>query len=138
MHTLLLFLHFIGMALGIGLPVANMVSQRLAHSASPEAAAALRRIPPMLAPFSAGGLITLWVTGVLLLFGYWGVSAVPGMFWVKLVCVIALTAIVVTIWMTMARIRAGDVSVASRMPMLGMGASLFGLLAVLFATMAFH
>jgi hypothetical protein len=60
------------------------------------------------------------------------------MFWVKLIDVILLTAVVALIWMTMARLRLGDTSVAARMPLLGMGASILGLGAVLFATMAFN
>lgn len=139
MFTILLFLHFVGLALGIGLPVANMMAMRLATAAvSPEAATALRGLPPRLGPFSSGGLVLLWITGVWMLVTKWGDGSVPPTFWVKFVCVVLLTAVVGAIWVTMLQIRRGDRSVARRMPLLGMAASVLGLLAVLFAVMAFQ
>jgi len=140
MHGLLLFLHFIGLALGIGVPIANFAIQRVAADSAPEAAAVLRSIPPRLTPFSWTGLGLLLVTGVLLLL-------VPGMgrfafsqfwFWLKLLDVAALVGVVYLMWQTMQQVRAGDMAAAARMRMLGPAALGLGLLAVLFAVITFH
>lgn len=138
MHEIMLFLHFIGLALGIGVPIANLLIQRLAAAATPEGAAVLRSLPGRLAPLSWTGLGLLWLTGLWMLFFTFGVRLMPGWFWVKLLDVIALSGVVFLIWQTMQAVRAGDESARSRMAMLGPAALALGLLAVLLAVIAFN
>ena len=138
MHGFMLFFHFIGLAMGIGIPIANLVIQRVAASSPPEDAMVLRGIPARLAPWSWTRLGLLWMTGLWMLFFTFGVRVMPGWFWVKLLDVIALTAVVVLIWQTMQALRAGNAAVASRMQMLGPAALVLGLGAVLFAVLSFY
>lgn len=138
MYEVWLFLHFIGLALGIGVPIANMVAQRVAMSASPDVAAALRGLAPRLAPISTGGLVILWITGLIMISSRWTAAGVPAAFWVKFAAVVGLTAVVAAIWWTMGRIRGGDMAAAGRMKILGPAAGILGLIAILFAVIAFH
>ncbi len=141
MYTILLFLHFIGLALGIGIPIANLVAQRLAAASSPEGAAALRTMGPRLAPFSQAGLALLIVTGLLMLLFLQArvmVSVAGVWFWLKLLCVAGLCAVVFLLWQTANEIRAGNMRNAPRMAMLGPAAMTLSLATVLFAVLGFH
>jgi uncharacterized protein YqgC (DUF456 family) len=93
----------------------------------------------MLARFAATGLVLMWVTGVALVFArYGGFSALPAMFWVKMVFVTTLTLAVGVIEMTYAQIKRGDAAAAQRLAMLGPIAGLSSLLAMTLAVIAFQ
>ncbi len=141
MYSILIFLHLIGLVLGMGIPIANLVAQRLAASASPEGAAALRALPPRLAPFSQAGLALLVITGLLMLLSSRGrdMAFITGgfWFWVKMLSVAGLVAVVYFIWQTSNEIRAGNTAAAERMRMLGPAALALSLAATFFAVIAF-
>lgn len=140
LNDLLLVLHFIGLVMGSGPGIANMVIMRAAATATPEGAAALRRVPPMLINVSTAGLVLLWITGLIMVWTiYGGPGGLPWAFWVKIVFVLILTAVVVAMHMTLAEIRkTGNMALAARMPKLGPMAGLSALVAVIFAVIAFQ
>lgn len=138
MNQFWLFLHLIGLILGAGPGMANMVIMRTAATATPEGAAALRKVPPILVNVSTAGVVVLWITGIIMVWSrFGGPDALPTLFWVKFVFVVILTLVVVFMQMTLAEIRKGNMAAASRMPKLGPAAGVSALLAVLFACYAF-
>ncbi|WP_421722894.1 hypothetical protein [Bauldia sp.] len=140
LNDILLFAHFVGMIMGTAPGIANMVISRQAVSASPDGAAALRTIPPILAGVSGIGLLVLWVTGAILIFTAWqGVENLPVLFWVKLAFVVILTIIAIMVHVTIREIRAtGNVALSGRLRKLGPFAGVFALFAILFAVLAFN
>jgi hypothetical protein len=139
MNKLWLFLHLFGLILGAGPGFANMVIMRVSATASAEGAAALRKVPPILVNISTAGVAILWVTGLIMVWSiYGGPAGLPGMFWVKFIFVLTLTAVVIAMQITLAQIRkTGNMALAARMPKLGPLAGVSALLAVLFAVIAF-
>ncbi len=139
MNQFWLFLHFIGLIVAAGPGLASMVIMRTAATATPEGAAALRKVPPILVNISTAGLVLLWITGPIMVWSvYGGFGNLPWAFWVKIVFVLALTAVVIAMQVTLAQIRrTGNMALAARMPKLGPLAGLSALLVVLFAVIAF-
>jgi hypothetical protein len=137
MHAFWLFLHFVGLVMGAGPGMANMVIARRAESAAPEGAAALRAVPPVLVNISTAGVVLLWISGLVLLTEAGGPSGVPTEFWIKIAFVVILTLIVIAMQVTLAQIRGGNRAAAGRMKALGPAAGACALLAVLFAAIAF-
>lgn len=138
MHQTLVFLHLFGLMLGAGGGFVSSLIMRRAARAAPEEAKTLRGLGPMLANTSAVGLTIMWFSGLALVWTVWGgVGALPGMFWVKLIFILTLTAAVVAIHRTYAEIRGGNPAAAGRLPKLGPAAGVSSLLAVLFAVIAF-
>lgn len=139
-NDVILFLHFVGLVTGAGPGMANMVVMRQAAAATAEGAAALRRVPPILAKVSAAGVVVLWVTGLIMVWSKWnGLASMPPAFWIKMIFVVALTVVMGLMHKTLADIRrTGNTALAARLPRLGPLAGLSALFAVLFAVFAFH
>lgn len=141
MNTVLLILHLLGFGAGFAASVGNNLVLMLVAKAPPAEAAGLRRFPMAMMPISDIGLALLWVTGVILLWtkygGVDGFSALPWSFWAKIVCVLLLTALIGMVHMAVGRMKRGDMSVASRMPVYGRIGAVLLLLIVVFAVMAF-
>jgi len=138
MHSVLVFLHLFGLMLGAAGGLSSSLIMRRAAAAPAEQAQVLRGLGPMLANVSAVGLVLLWLTGLILVWAVWdGPANLPGLFWVKMAFVIALTAAVGAIHATYAAIRRGEAARAALLPKLGPAAGLSSLLAVLFAVLSF-
>ncbi len=139
MIDVLLAFHLLGLMMGAGGGFASMITMRIAATRPPEHVAVLRTLGSPFAKFSAAGLVLMWVTGVALVFAkYGGFSALPGLFWVKMVFVLSLTLAAIVLELTYGEIKRGNAAVASRLPKLGPLAGLSSILAVLFAVLAFH
>ena len=111
---------------------------RRAAGAPPDAARTLRGLGPMLANTSAVGLALMWVTGLVMVWSRWGGPGnLPGLFWVKAIFILTLTAAAIGTHLTYAEIGRGNVAAAARLPKLGPVAGLSAILAVLFAVYAF-
>lgn len=137
-HDILLFLHLLGLVMGLGIGITNMVIARAAGAAAtPDAAGALRSLAPMLARISMAGLVILVITGLLLLFQR-GFSFLSFWFWVKVVAVAGMIAIAYLMYQAQQKIRAGDASAAAQMRQLGPAMGGLSLLVVLFSVFAFH
>ena len=112
---------------------------RYALSLPPEQGNVVRGAGPALARLSAFGLVLMLLSGGALVQGkYGGFSAMPTMFWVKLVFVATLTLAVVLIEVTYAQVKKGNAAAAANLPRLGPLAGISALLAVIFASLAFH
>jgi uncharacterized membrane protein len=137
-NTILLWLHFIGLALGgaasFGIPV---VGSRM-QSAAPETRPLLMGIMHGLSSVGRAGLGLLIVTGPLMLWlKVGGVDGISVWFWVKMVLVLLLIAGVIYSGILFKRLQGGDVSVAPLMPRLGMANTAILVLIVLSAALTF-
>ncbi len=85
-----------------------LVSGRGVHVARTSVA---RELGPLLANVSGAGVVLLWVSGLILVSSGWdGFGSIPGLFWLKFLFVLTLTAAVGAIHMTFGRSRCGDVA----------------------------
>lgn len=136
-HDIVLFFHLIGLALGFGIGIANIVIARTAMgAATPDAAGALRGLQPVLARISMAGLAVMVVSGLLLIFER-GFSDLSFWFWLKIVGAALLVAVAYLIFQAQRTIRAGGPP-PPRMRMYGPAMGILTLFTVLFAIFAFH
>jgi hypothetical protein len=135
----LLIVHFAGLMLGAGGGLGSTIVMAQARAMPPEQAGSLRAVGPALARMSTVGLVLLLLSGpAMVSMKYGGFSAMPTMFWVKLVFVGTLTLAAILIEVTYARVKKGDAKAAGLLPRLGPMAGISSLLAVIFASFAFH
>ena len=135
----LLIVHFAGLMMGAGGGIGSTIVMRHALSLPAEQGNIVRSAGPALARLSTFGLVLLLLTGgALVQFKYGGFSAMPQMFWVKLVFVAALTLAAILIEVTYAQVKKGNAAAAANLPKLGPLAGISSLLAVVFAALAFH
>ena len=134
----LLFLHLVGLTLGMASGWGNMVMGKLIAEAPAAERPVLARFPPAIARVGGIGLGLLWVTGFLLVFWKWnGFGTMPWQFHAKFTGAVLLTGTIGVIHAHQAKARRGDMAAASRLPVLGMIAILLSLSVVLFAVLAF-
>ena len=139
MKTILLILHFFGLGAGFVAGFGTFLVQTVINKSPSADAADPLRVQRPLSLFGDAGLAILWVTGLVMVFARpGGLASLPSAFWWKLACVLALTAMVGVIHMTMARVRRGDVVAIGRLPIFGRLATTFLLLALVFAVVAFR
>jgi hypothetical protein len=127
--------------MGLGVGIANMAIARWAASATaPETAMALRTLPPRLSQISTVGLGVLIVTGILLLFDIgFGTAFQSFWFWLKMISVAGMIAVVYVVYQAQAAIKAGrEPQFKEYLPMAGMILGVLGLAATLFAVIAFN
>ncbi|MCC6735311.1 MAG: hypothetical protein IT534_04190 [Bauldia sp.] len=137
-HDILLFAHFIGLAMGIGVGITNMVIARMiGAAATPDAASALRSLPPILSRISMAGLVVLVISGLLLLF-YWGFAITDFWFWLKILGVAGMIGVAYLMYQAQEKIRAGDQTAAAQMRQLGPAMGGLGLLVTLLSVFSFH
>jgi hypothetical protein len=138
MNAILFMLHLFGLAGAFAASIGNMTVLQLVR-ALPGDAPTLGKVTARLARVGQTGLALLWLTGIIMVWTvYGGPENLPWMFWVKFLCVVVVTAAAVLIDLTLRRLRAGDTSAAARLPMIGMTASGFLVLVVIFAVLAFY
>lgn len=90
----LMFLHFLGLAMGFSAGFGNMVMGSLMAKASPEERRVLSRFPPAIARLGDIGLVLLWLTGLTMVFVKWGgFGSMPGLFHAKLTTVVLMTLV---------------------------------------------
>jgi len=135
---LLLILHFLGLAMGLSVSFSSMVMASLMGRSTPADQAVLARFPPAMTRVGDIGLVTLWITGLTLLFSKWGgFAAMPWQFHVKLTAVVILTGLVGVIHTLMRKARNGDAGAMKLIPVVGRIAFLMALTAVTFAVATF-
>ena len=137
-NTILLWLHFTGLAIGgaaaFGIPV---VGSRM-QTAAPETRPLLMGVMEGLSKVGRVGLGLLIVTGPLLLWlKFGGVGGISAWFWVKMVLVVLLIAGIIYSGILFKRLQGGDASVAPMMPRLGMANTAILVLIVLCAALTF-
>ena len=135
---ILLMLHFLGLGAGFTGSIAGGLLLRQLM-ASPGDAPVIMKLQPLFLRVGEIGLAILWITGPWMVIArYGGGSGLSWAFYVKLVCVVAVTAGVIMIDMTSRRVRAGDTSARSQLPLYGAGTGIFLALVVIFAVIAFN
>ena len=139
MNQVLVFFHLLGLVVALGPGLANGPIMMRARSASPESAAALRSLPPILSRISAVGLALLIITGpILLATKYAGHAPSATAFGIKMAFVVAIVLVFGWMQVTMMQIRkTGNVALARRVGLLGPLLGLLGLGTMIFAVAAF-
>lgn len=92
MLEILKIIHFLSLAVGIGLGVASMVLGARAAAAQGPAIGALRGTQGILGRISFAAIILLWITGIWLWLGYQS-GATSTLFWLKIALVVVLTGL---------------------------------------------
>ena len=138
-QNLLLWLHFVGLALGgvatFGLPA---VGAQMPTSTA-ETRPALYRIANGLSGIGRAGFGVLIVTGPLLFWLKWnGTAPAMGWFMAKMVFVLLLLALIIVAGVTSKQAQGGDMAAGKRMPMLGMISLVLFLGVLLCAVFAFN
>jgi len=64
LNTILLILHFLGLAMGLSVSFSMMVMGGLIKKAAPSEKAVLGRFPPMMSRVGHIGLALLWISGL--------------------------------------------------------------------------
>ena len=136
MNQILLILHLFGFGGAISSSVGNVVVMRLIQAA-PGDAPVLSKVPPALARVGQGALGLLWLTGIIMVWSVGGPGSLPGLFWVKFALVLAVTASVAMISLTLRDVRGGNAEAAKRLPLYGMISTGLLVLVVIFAVYAF-
>ena len=135
----LLIVHFAGLMMGAGGGIGSTIVMGYARSLPAEKASVVQGAGPALARLSTAGLVLMLLTGgAMVQFKYGGFSAMPTMFWVKLVFVATLTIAAILIELTYAQMKKGNTAAAANLPKFGPLAGISSLLAVIFAALAFH
>ncbi|MCP4380971.1 MAG: hypothetical protein GY798_06060 [Hyphomicrobiales bacterium] len=140
LNDILVFVHVIGLFLGTAPGLATAVVSRQLVNATPEAAAALRQLPPIFVNISALGLLILWASGIVLVFTRWGgVEHLTVTFWVRAAFIVVLTIVAIMIHMTIREAKkTGDVAITQRLQPFVIVAALAALAAIFVTILTFH
>lgn len=139
MIDILLALHMVGLMMGAGGGFGSMITMQEAAKRTPEQGGVLKTLGPAMARFSAAGLALMWLTGLSLVFvKFGGFDDLPTLFWAKMAFVTALTVCSILAHITYGQLKAGNVAVAKRLPVLGPLSGASSMIAVLFAVLSFH
>jgi protoporphyrinogen IX oxidase len=136
--SLLLWVHFLGLAVGLGSGIAlSQTSPRLA-TANEHELPLLWKLEHTFSGTTLGGLVALLVTGPLLAWlKYGGMAGMPTWFWAKMVFVLLVAVGMVGHLLAARRFRAGSVTAYRWMEIGGRTAGISSVLAVLCAVMTF-
>lgn len=139
-YQVAIFVHFTGLALGIGGGLANLLlGLRASRTTMPEAAGVLRAMAPVYARVATAGLALLWLSGLLLL-AWGGLNAltIPA-FQAKLAFVLLLTGVSVLARITARNaVKAGLQPKPGRIRAFGVATLTSAFIALGFAIVAFR
>jgi hypothetical protein len=118
---LLYLLHFTGFILGFTASISNARMGGLIATSAPADQAVLKRFLPRMAPLGQVGVALLWISGFGLLHLKWGsnAGALPWLFHLKILAVVALTGAVIRLHLLARRVAAGDQAAEAQMPTWG-------------------
>lgn len=137
-NQVLLVLHFVGLAMGLSVSIANGVMGGLMAKSAPEEREVLGRFLPMMGRIGKIGLTVLWLSGAVLVETRWGgFATLPWQFHAKLTAVVLLTLVVIYIHLQEGQLRRGNASAAARIQAAGKVTPLFAVAAVVFAVLTF-
>lgn len=138
-NKVLAVLHFIGLTMGFSVSIANIVMSGLMSRAESQEQAVLGRFPPLMSRVGSVGLALLWITGISLVFTKWqGFTNLPPMFWYKVGSVVGLTITVGVIHGLERQVRSQGPSALGKVQSAGKVATLFGVLSLVLAVLAFR
>jgi uncharacterized membrane protein len=137
-NQIVLILHFLGLAMGLSVPLGNIALLGVLAKARPEEKAVLARFPPAISRIGRLGLVLLWATGITMVYTRWnGFAGMPWQFHVKLTAVVLLTIAVGYITRLEGQAQRGDMAAAARIQKVAPVPSLCALIAVIFAVLTF-
>jgi uncharacterized membrane protein len=138
-NALLLWLHFLGLALGGGTLVAMLTMGRLMAAATPEQRQAYFRLGNILIKAGRAGLVVLLITGPLMVWlKYGGTSGFSPWFSAKMALVLVLVGANVVSGISYKRVQRGDAAAGKVGRRAGMVGAITFLLVVLSAVFAFE
>ncbi len=138
MKTLLLTVHLIAIAMGVGMSISNQVNLRIAARESGERRAGLALLRRELARIADIVIAVIWLTGLGLWWLVYSFGVPNHWFWVKLGFVVLLTVSFGLARMTAGRMaRSGDQSLMPRLQLFVSGVWVSALAAITFAVLAF-
>ena len=138
LNKTLLVLHFLGLTMGMSVTFGNIVMMGLIAKAAQAEKPVLGRFPPAISRVGQIGLLILWVTGGTMAYTKWdGIASLPWTFHVKLTAVVLLTIVVLYITALERRIARGDGAGMGQLQKVAPFASLFALVAIIFAVITF-
>jgi hypothetical protein len=138
LNRTLLILHFLGLGMGLSVTFGHIAIQGLIARAAPNEKAVLGRFAPAIGRVGNIGLAVLWLTGLTMAYSKWnGIGSMPWTFHVKLTAVVLLTVVALIATGLEKRVQRGDTAALSRLQTIGPLASVFALVAVIFAVMTF-
>ncbi|MBI5707326.1 MAG: hypothetical protein HZC36_10100 [Armatimonadetes bacterium] len=136
---ILVVMHFIGMAMGYAVSIANIVMSVLMSRVEAMDRAILGKFPPMMSTVGTAGLGVLWVTGIALVFTKWqGFTMLPSTFWYKLGAVVCLTVTVAIIHRLQRLVRTQGPSALPKLQAAGKVATVFALVSLILAVFTFR
>lgn len=139
LDAVLVFVHFLGLALGFSTSFANATMGAMIGKSEPSERPILAKFPPKMSMLGKIGVTLLWISGLALVFGKWGgMSGFGWPFYVKLAAVVLLTICVVVISILEGKMKRGDSSAAAKIPTVGKFAMTFALTALVFAVVSFE
>lgn len=138
LDSVLVMLHFLGLAMGLSTGFANMVMAGLIAKAAPAEKAVLSRFPPAMSKIGVIGLSLLWITGLLIVYTRYGTfSILPRPFIIKIAAVVLLTIAVAYVHVLMPRAQRGDAAAAARIQTIGKMTGPLAIIAIIFAVITF-
>lgn len=139
METLLMTIHFLSLAVGIGGGVATAIAGAQSANEEPSSAMALAKLQSRVGNVGYVALILLWVTGIWMVFAkYGGFGELTASFNLKMLGVLGLTGALTGIQITKRRaIAAGKAPDPARMKMMGQIALLSAVFTVIMAVVTF-
>lgn len=139
MKTILLIAHFIAIATGTGMSIANYINIRIASGETGERREALAFLRGILARIADIVIAAIWITGIGLWLNLPPVDEPNIWFVVKIVFVVLLTVFHGLARMTAGRMRrTGDQSLYARMELFVSGIWISALAAIILAVLAFE
>jgi hypothetical protein len=140
METVLLTIHFLSLAVGIGGGVSSAIAGATFADAEPPVAPAIGKLVSKIGDAGFGALVLLWLTGIILVFTeYGGFGALPGSFSVKMIGVLGLTGAVVAMQIVKrTALKAGHPPDPGRMKTLGQIALVSAIFTIVMAIVTFE
>lgn len=136
--VILIFLHLMGLVIGMGSGIALSVLGPLHGTATEDQRSLMFNIGARFARNGHVGLALLWITGPLILWlRYGGIGGLSSWFWVKIALVIALSASIGMGSAAYRKFSAGDTGASARVALTGKINGIVGILVVLTAVLAF-
>ena len=139
MLAALKLVHFIGVILGFVGGIANAMAEKRLGGVPPEAMPTIAAFREALAKLSTIGLVLLWLSGIALIWGWygWAVFESP-LFSLKIAAVVVLSGFSLAANLTVLQARrAGTPPDPDRMRRIGMGAMTAGTVALILAVIRF-
>lgn len=138
MREVMLSVHFIGLAMGLGTSFASLFLGMASAKMPPDEAQKFRMNTFVLSRMGHIGLTLLILSGIFLMTPFWSVLPEHPLLMIKLVLVILLAAIVGIISSKVRKAKNGDASQLKSIPTLGRFGLLTGILIVILAVYIFH